>query len=312
MAVSIAIDLGGSHVAVGLVRGRELVGVSILPTEPGVLLAPLLPIIAGYVEDLIALHAIDRRTMLGVAVSIAAMVDWRENRVLGTNGKYPDASQLDLALWSEETLGLRLCIENDARMALLGEWYAGAAQGVDSVIMVTLGTGIGCAVIAGGKPFRSSQPQGGCLGGHIPVDLHGRLCSCGAIGCMEAEASTWALPLILRDWPEIETSVLYPDLKGGFKALFAAASGGDRVAEAVRRHCVRVWAVGVVGLVHAYGPEVVLLGGGVLQGEQFLLPDIRTYVDKHAWTPKAKVVLRPGSLGTHAALFGAIPLLENQ
>ncbi len=77
-------------------------------------------------------------------------------------------------------------------MALLGERYAGAGRGFDDIVMTTLGTGIGGAAMIGGKLLRGKHAQAGCLGGHIPVKFGGRQCTCGAIGCAEAEASGWS------------------------------------------------------------------------------------------------------------------------
>ena len=95
---------------------------------------------------------------------------------------------------------LRFAIENDARMALLGERHAGAAAGCDNVVMITLGTGIGGAAMIEGKLLRGKHAQAGCLGGHLPAKVGGRQCTCGAIGCLEAEASGWALPLWRPEW----------------------------------------------------------------------------------------------------------------
>ena len=71
----------------------------------------------------------------------------------------------------------------------------GAARGCDNVVMITLGTGIGGAAMIEGKLLRGKHAQAGCLGGHLPAKVGGRACTCGAIGCLEAEASGWALPL---------------------------------------------------------------------------------------------------------------------
>src|SRR5205823_9959141 len=81
-----------------------------------------------------------------------------------------------------------------------------------------------------GKLLRGKHSQAGCLGGHIPVLFDGRPCTCGAIGCAEAEASGWALPGIVRDWPRASASALskYPNI--GFKDLFVEATNGDDVA----------------------------------------------------------------------------------
>jgi glucokinase len=192
---------------------------------------------------------------------------------------------------------------------LLGEAYAGAGRGFKDIVMITLGTGIGGVAMIEGKLLRGKHAQAGCIGGHLPVTLDGRKCTCGAVGCAEAEASGWALPLLVREWKDIEDSPLHQCENIGFRELFAEAALGDRVACEIRDHCLRVWATVTVGLVHAYDPEIVILGGGVMKSADAILPYIKSHVQKHAWTPWGKVEVRAAELGDNAALLGGIPMV---
>ena len=103
----------------------------------------MLPAIEKVFRGLIKRQSLSLIYFAGIAVGFAAIIDSRTGRVLSTNGKYDDAKGMELAAWSRETFGLGLRIENDARMALLGESYGGAARGFSDVVMMTLGTGIG-------------------------------------------------------------------------------------------------------------------------------------------------------------------------
>jgi len=248
----------------------------------------------------------------GIALGFAGLVDARSGRVLSTNAKYDDALSVDLPAWSREAFGLAFRIENDARMALLGENYAGAARGFSDVVMITLGTGVGGAALIEGKLLRGKHMQAGCLGGHIPVLFSGRKCTCGNIGCAEAEASGWALPLIVKEWPGIEKSSLASHAEIDFKDLFEAARRGDAIAIAIRDRCLNVWAADAVGLVHMYDPEVIVIGGGVMKSADAIIPYVQEYVSKYAWTPWGKVQVRAAELGNHAGLLGAIPLLTEK
>src|SRR5262249_29473232 len=129
-------------------------------------------------------------------MAFPSLIDSRTGRVLAAYGKYADAPQIDLPQWSRKTLRLPLIIENDARMALLGEWQAGAGRGCDDLVMVTLGTGIGTAALIEGIVVRGRHGQAGVLGGHLTVQQDGRQCTCGNRGCAEAEASTSVLPTL--------------------------------------------------------------------------------------------------------------------
>ena len=97
------------------------------------------------------------------------------------------------------------------------------------------------------------------------ADFEGRPCTCGGVGCVEAEASTWALPDVCRATPGFEASALARRERLDFEALFACAAEGDAVAAAVRDRCLRVWAAGAVAMVHAWDPEVLVIGGGVMR-----------------------------------------------
>jgi glucokinase len=195
-------------------------------------------------------------------------------------------------------------------MALLGESYAGAASGFTDVVMMTLGTGIGGVAMIEGKLLRGKHAQAGCLGGHTPAVFNGRPCTCGAIGCAEAEASGWSLPMIIKDWPAATDSALSRYSNVGFKELFEEAARGDTVAVAIRDRCLNVWAATAVGLVHAYDPEMIVIGGGVMKSADAIIPHIESYVHKYAWTPWGKVQVRASELGNSAVLMGAIPLLS--
>ncbi len=303
---ALSIDLGGSHATLAVVEDKQILISREIPVDSSAGLLPLLPIFKTIIFEMLSQIAAHPDSCVGLALSICAMT--RRERVVSTNKKFEDAPGINLPAWCEAEFGIPLALENDARMALVGEWYAGAAQGVDDVVMITLGTGIGGAAMANGKCFRTKQVQGGCLGGHVPARFMGRQCSCGGFGCMEAEASGWSLPLIAREWSGFEQSRLAQANEINFRALFELAKEGDRVAVEVQERCLQVWACGTVGLIHVYGPERVIIGGGVMRSADVILPYIQEYVQKYSWTPSGTVQVMAASLGNDAAVLGAIPL----
>lgn len=306
---ALSIDVGGSHAALAVVEDREILIWREVPVDSGTGLAPLLPRMTEILHEMLAGLRLRLADCSGLAMGIAAMVDVAARRVVATNEKFEDAPGIDLPAWCRKEFGIPFALDNDARMALAGEWYAGAARGTDDVVMVTLGTGIGGAVLVGGKPLRTKQVQAGCWGGHIPVLYTGRRCTCGALGCMEAEASGWVLPLVAREWPGFSQSRLATVEKIDFRSLFALARRGDRVAMEIRDRCLRIWACGTAGLIHMYGPERIVFGGGVMRSADEILPQIRDYVEKHAWSPGGVPEIVPAALGHRAALLGAVPML---
>jgi glucokinase len=309
---ALAIDLGGSHANCGIVEERTILANDAIAADCEERLRPLLLRIADTFDRLAKKTKLSLADCKGVAVGFPGLVDARVGHVLSTNAKYEDAPKFDFAAWGQEAFGLPLSIENDARMALLGECYAGAARGATEVVMMTLGTGIGGVAMIEGKLLRGKHAQAGCLGGHLPILFTGRRCTCGAIGCAEAEAAGWSLPLVVKEWPGTSRSALSKYEKVGFKELFEEAAAGDEVALAVRDRCLSVWCADAIALVHAYDPELIVIGGGVMKSAANIVPIIQSHVREHAWTPWGKVQVRAAELGNDAALLGAVPLLAEK
>jgi len=308
----LSIDFGGSHIAVAVVQETVVLAEAHMPTN-SVSLAGNLDLVTALIQSCILESGTKHPMLRGVAVGFCGIVDGETGEILSVLNKYPDAHQVDLNAWAWREFKLPVRIENDACLALLGEWLAGAAQDTKDVVMITLGTGIGGAAMLGGKLLRSRAGQAGCLGGHLPVNFKGRLCSCGAVGCAEAEASTAVLPFLCQEHPGFSTSSVANESVLNFNALFRAVDANDDVAQDVLSHCIDVWSNLTVGLIHAYGPELVVFGGGVMQrGEQLLNP-IRAYVEAHVWrTTRGLPRIERAQLGERAALLGGPALFPKK
>jgi glucokinase len=305
---ALAVDLGGSHCTCALVENKCILASRTVSADGTSNLNSLLPSLTATLTHIRG--DLCNSSLAGVVFSFCGLVDYAHDRILSTNAKYEDGPGLDLVAWCREKLDLPLKMDNDARLSLLGEWYAGAAAGCDDVVMITLGTGVGGAAMLQGRLLRGKHSQAGCLGGHLPVDFEGRACSCGAVGCAEAEASSVSLPAVTRSHPHFSSSTLAAESPITFESLFRHLAQGDRVAQDIADRCLRVWAANIVGLIHAYDPELVLVGGGVMKSAAHILPFLQTYVQRHAWTPWGKVQVAAAKLGNDAALLGAVPLLK--
>ena len=306
---AIAIDVGGSHAVCAVVDDGRILAAQRVNVGDATRFARLLPELAAAAEGVLHRSGLTTGDCAGVAMSFPGIVDPFSARIFSTpKGKYDDSHSVDLRRWSLECFGLGLRIENDARMALLGERFCGALRNCDDAAMITLGTGVGGAVMANGRLFRGKHFQAG-LGGHMPVLFDGRGCICGSRGCVEAEASTWALPEICRSWPGIAESALAAEPVIDFATLFHWSRAGDTAAMAIRDRCLAVWAAGAVGLIHAFDLETIVLGGAVMKSADQILPFLEEYVHTHAWTPWGKVRICQAELGSDAGLLGAVPLL---
>lgn len=160
--------------------------------------------------------------------------------------------------------------------------------------------------------LRGSHGQAGVLGGHTTVRYGGRACSCGNLGCAEAEASTAFLRELAEADSDFATSRLACEPILDFAAVFKHTAAGDAGALKLRDHSLGVLSTLAVNLIHAYDPAVVILGGGIMASADVILPAVSEYVRRHAHTPWGKVCVVAGELGDQAALVAGEWLMREQ
>ncbi len=233
--------------------------------------------------------------------AIKGLVDSRKGVVEEDIGAGSLLAGIDLRAAFSRALGVPFVLENDARAYAWGEWRFGAGQGAKVMACMTLGTGIGCAVVADGNPYRGAGQTGGLLGGHLSIDRNGPQCPCGNRGCLELYCSATALHRRLRE--------LHPELAGEnedvLAAFFRRIREKDRRYESSFLEFIDNFALGVVNVVHAYGPDVVVLGGGVMKSADVILPPLVERVHRMAWTyPRGSVRIESALLHEHAAALG--------
>ncbi len=306
---ALSLDMGGTHIGCAVIEDERILASATIDSAGAASLKALLPQIVNRLRNLLREAKVGASSCMGMAMGFPGIIDVRSGRIISTLKKYEDAKQLDLEAWCHNSFGMPLRIENDARMALLGERHAGAARGTTDIVMMTLGTGIGGAAMMHGRLLRGAHSQGGCLGGHLTADFRGHTCACGNVGCAEAEAAGWSLPGIIREMPGFANSSLSAAATLDFKILFGEAQRGDEVAIQVRQRCLDVWSANAVALIHAYDPEVIVVGGGVMQSGDVILPHIQGHIKRHAWTTWGTPEVRAAKLGSDAGLLGATPLL---
>jgi glucokinase len=299
---ALACDMGGTRIKVGCVHNGRVLAQDVIPAYSDQGLEPRLPALAAAFRKLAAAQGLAPADFSGISVSFPSLVDYATGRILAEYGKYRDAMHVDLRAWAEREFGLPLAIENDARMAMIGEWRYGAGKGCDNLAMMTLGTGIGSSAIVQGNVLRGKHGQAGCLCGHLTVRYGGRPCNCGNIGCAEAEASTVFLAELARSRPDFPKSALAGEPVLDFAAVFRHAAAGDACASAIREHSLLVWSSLAVNLIHAYDPELIIVGGGIMASADVILHAMREHVLRHAHTPWGKVRIAASELGDQAAL----------
>lgn len=299
------IDLGGTIIKVGLVRDGKTIHASSMPANAHEGLAKQLPHVEAAIRQSCEKSGVELSDCAGVGIAFPGIVDPRANRIISSpKDKYDDGATIDLNEWSQRTLGIVARVENDAHAALLGEWQFGAGRGVANFVMVTLGTGIGTSVLIDGRPLRGKHHQAGVLGGHLIVEPNGRKCICGARGCLETQCGSWAIPEIARAEADFATSELSKQPAIDYATIFRLAASGDPLAVRLRDRALNWWSALLVTLIHSFDPERIVIGGGIMRSADLIIPHVQRFIDANAWTPCARVLAMPASLGDDAGGLG--------
>lgn len=233
-------------------------------------------------------------------LSIKGLVDRQTGRLLEDVGAANDFKGINLREAFGAKLHLPFAVDNDARSYAMGEWKFGAGRGMNSVIVMTLGTGVGCAAIINGKLFSSDSPVSGVLGGHLSIDRNGPECPCGNKGCLELYCSASAF--------EKEVLSRFPELKEFENPLkiFCELTDVNPEYKLLLKDFQENLAIGIVNAIHAYGTDKIILGGGMLKSHGKILPGLIPIVRKRAWTiPRGAVEILPAELEDKAACMGA-------
>ena len=306
----LAADFGGTTIKLGTVERGAILARCRLDARADRPMPERLEAVAGAWEQLLRETGRSTRECQGTAFALPFVADPARYRVRGDFGKFPGAGAVDFSAWSEARMALPTALENDLRVALLGEWAAGAARGKSDVVMLALGTGIGCAVLSGGGLLRGANNRAATLLGHSTVDQQGPRGRCGNIGCAEDLASTATLATRARSQPAFAESELTRAEKIDFETVFGAAGRGDDCSAALLAQSLRVWAVVLQNAVLAFDPEVVVLGGGVLRSAGVILPALESHLRTHMPGLPSQTPVVAAALGDDAALIGAEALFK--
>ena len=206
-------------------------------------------------------------------------------------------------------------IENDVNAGLYGELHFGAARGMENVLALSPGTGVGGAIVIEGKLFRGSRGGAGEFG-HIIVQPDGPLCGCGQRGCLEAISSRTALSQqILSFAVRGRVPLVIDEAKGNLKkvksGLIARAyNSGDEDVQAVVDYAARYLGVGMSNLANSFNPEAIILGGGLIEAlpEPFLKISTKVMREKAMGVNGEKVKVLAAELGDDAVIKGAAQL----
>lgn len=232
--------------------------------------------------------------------------------VIVASPNLPGVTDLDVATRVGSLLGRPVTAGNDATCATLAEWRVGAGRGVDDLVMVTLGTGIGGGAVTGGRLLVGAHGFAGEFG-HMVVDPDGPPCPCGRRGCWERYASGSGIAHLARIAAIGRRADAVVELAGGDaqdvrgEHVHAAARDGDLGALAVVDEFARWVALGLANLTNAFDPAAFVLGGGLATGADLYLEPITHWFGELLYAPglRAHPTLTFAELGERAGAIGA-------
>lgn len=309
MNYSIGIDLGGTNIAGGVV-GQDGTLYNTRSIRTGAPCTPqiLADRIAGLCHDLAASAGLSLQQVSWVGLGVPGSVE-KSTGILDYANNL-NFRRVPLCAMLKERLQLPVFMENDANAAAWGEYCTGPH--CESLVMVTLGTGVGGGIVENGRILSGCNGAAGELG-HFVIDLNGKPCNCGLRGCFEQYASVSALVEQTRaKMDAAPDSLLWAECKGkkenvDGRTAFDAMRRGDMAACEVVRQYIHYLCVGLTGIINIFQPERLCLGGGISREGEVLLNPVRAFTEKYGYGRDSihQTQITTARLGPEAGIVGA-------
>ena len=309
--IYLGIDIGGTAVKFGLVNGEGVMvsEVSEYSVKFDNYETPIIETVVKSAKEFMSKNNKNFFDINGIGVSATGGINSKLGIVEGSAGHIKNWEGTNIKKRLEAEFGMNTVVLNDANAAALGEMWKGAAKGRENVVVMTIGTGVGGGIIVDSKILLGSKGFAGEIG-HIPVNVDGEECSCGNTGCIEHYGSTSAL---VRN---IKNAVISGEIIGinedeiDGRLIFKQVSAGNKVVIKYVDEWINYISAALVGLVHIFNPEMVILGGGVSKQKEFFVDKVRDKVLHSVMDNFAQSLsIEAAELGNNAGIIGAVKFL---
>ena len=314
---AIGVDIGGTNSRAGLVDSDG--NILFVKKERGITtglkrnLKERLEQVRLLVDEVVSFAKEHGYSPVGIGVGIGGQVS-TDGWVIGNNGPRDQVFEptpiLDLLKETFSAIDLPVFVENDSKVAAYGEYVFGAGKGLQHMVGMTVGTGLGGGVIVDGKLLHGARGLAGHVG-FISVDMHGPLCPSGVVGCAEYYVSGTGI----RELGQVaalttKDNALYTKYNGDASQVtsddvFEAAIAGDEVAQKVIDDFAYTLAVTITSLVHVLNPEIVTIGGGVGDRSEVFLDKVVKHFKSMAMIQYCSTPIVKAELGDRAGVAGA-------
>jgi glucokinase len=308
----VGIDVGGTTIKGGVVddQGKPLSAVNV-PTEAAQGQEHGLAQICKTVGQAVKEAGLGLEKMAAIGVATPGTMDIPAGLILDPPNLKPWRN-VPVRQHIQDTFDLPTAFQNDANAAAYGEYWVGAGRGMHSMVLFTLGTGIGCGIVIADAIVEGEHSHGAEVG-HIKIEMtNPRQCGCGRWGCLEAYASATAV--VKRTQEALEKDAAQSALhavrkKAGAltsKQIFDAAAAGDALAQKIVEDTAFYLAVGAMNMMHTVDPDMVVFAGGMIAAGEPFLEQIRHHIRQLAFpVPAEKTAIRYAQLGGDAGFIGA-------
>jgi glucokinase len=314
---AIGVDFGGTNIVAGLVDSNgKIIFREKIPTMAHLGGENILNRIAEAISLVLNKVTLLKKKIKikGIGIGSPGLVDHVKG-IVREPPNLPGWKEVHLKEWVEKKFKIPTYVANDANAYGVGEYVFGAGKGVDSMVCITLGTGMGGGLILNKKLFVGTFQSAGEVG-HITVEKNGLRCNCGNIGCVERYVGAQyiverAIRLIKSGRKTIIPKLVNDDLnKITPKIITDAAKGGDKVAIQVWKETGEYIGAALASIINLISPEIIVIGGGVSLAGRFLFTPIRKEVKKRLFKYLAqRVKIVPGKLLDDAGVLGSASLV---
>ena len=307
---SVGIDLGGTKILIALIEkesGKVIHFVKKKTKKEKGAENIVRKMISG-INELFEDSGIDLEEISSIGIAAAGQIDREHGIILGAPNL--DCYDLNLKEILEGEYNLPVCLANDVEAATLGEIKFGAGRGVDDLVCVFVGTGVGSCIVKNGKIIQGATGTAGEIG-HIIVDLNGRQCNCGAHGCLEAYASRSAIEKRIEGaLKKGRHSVILDYLEEGKSITSSMIRKSIEREDELVTHCVDEASAylsgGLASIINFINPKLIILGGGLIEAvDYFYKKTIKDAKLKCLPVPATKIEFKKTALGDFSGVIGA-------
>ncbi|MSR35784.1 MAG: ROK family protein [Gemmatimonadetes bacterium] len=316
----VGVDIGGTNIVVGVipVEGGDPIGLRTLSTEAvrgsDFVVRRVATMVHDAIADTLAAHGGTRADVLGVGIGSPGPL----NRERGLVLKTPNLGWTNLPLRDlvSDAVGLPCTLDNDANCATYGEWWLGAGRGVNHLVGVTLGTGIGGGIVLNGEIVHGASDAAGEIG-HMTIDFTGRKCKCGNYGCLEAYCSGPNIAARAREGLEAGYESVLTELVAGqldritAATVYEACVLNDPYANEVMAETAKILGAGLANIINVLNPEAIVIAGGVTRAGEHLFAPLRSEVRRRAFRSAYDACrILPAALPETAGMIGAAAVFK--